>query len=96
MCYCAPCKVLLPPETTECPHCDSGNLVQGPPASSQGDWVLLPSIPGIVEAQQVGTALEEESIQYYIDQSGATTNIGVGTEKYDRAKEIQIDVLGEQ
>jgi hypothetical protein len=93
MSYCDTCKVLLPPDLTQCPYCYSKELLPDPPDPSQGDWVSLPNIPGIVEAQEIGPHFDDESIQYYIDQSGTGTHIEVGTEKYDRAKEIQEEVL---
>ena len=94
MAYCENCKVLFSPEVSECVHCQNTELVSDPPDPSQGEWVPIPIIPGIVEAQQVGDALDEEAIQYYINQPGTTTNIVVGEEKYEQAKEIQENVLG--
>ena len=91
--YCIGCNVLLKPELTECPYCEFSELMEFPPNPQQGDWVTMPSIPGIADARKIGTVLADESIDYYIDQSGEGTHIEVGTEKYDRALEIQKDVL---
>ena len=92
--YCKNCKVLFSPDVTECSYCDSGALAPNPPDPSQGDWVALPIVPGIAEAQKVGGELEVNAIQYHIYQPGTTTNVVVGNEKYDQAKEIQENVLG--
>jgi len=94
MSYCTDCNVLLNPELTQCPYCDSGELVPDPPPPSQGNWVNLPNIPGIVEANKVSPELTKKDIHHYIDQSGTGTNIKVGTEKYDQGKQIQFEVLG--
>jgi len=94
MSYCETCNVLLKPSLTQCPYCDSGELAINPPAPTQGNWIPLPNIPGIVEAQEVGTELKNKAIQYFIDQSGEGTKIQVGTEKYDQSLEIQKTVLG--
>ena len=94
MSYCAPCKVLLNPSLEECPYCDSHELLGGAPDPQQGEWVVMPNIPGIVEGKKVGTELEKDAIQYYIDQSGTGTNVTVGAQKYDQALQIQKDVLG--
>ena len=93
--YCISCNVLLKPVLTECPYCDLSELMEYPPDPQQGNWISMPSVPGIVDARKIGTALSDESIDYYIDQSGEGTHIEVGTEKYDWALEIQKEVIGE-
>lgn len=92
--YCKDCKVLFSSDVTVCSYCEPGELESYPPEPSQGEWISLPFIPNIAEARKVGDALEEEAIQYYINQPGTTFNIMVGSDKYDRAKEIQANVLG--
>jgi hypothetical protein len=103
--FCPSCRMEYVPEVTECPDCHE-KLVKSLPEIEIPDveWTALPSVPGVVYAQMIKEALEQNGIPAYIQSlwtsgglgvisstsmTGMAVRIMVPKTEYNRALEIQ-------
>jgi len=78
--FCPSCRMEYIPEVKECPDCHE-KLVESLPEIELPDmeWTALPSVPGVVYAQMIKEALEQNGIPSYVQSLWLSGGLGVVT-----------------